>query len=280
MKSVYSCRSVIGEVPFFREKALRAAHHAASSPLYIEIGHTISLRTLCRILEYVYLERCYTDEGESSQLVDFCERLEQQWLTDACVSAAMDSMSEQTCLNCYQVGRAFAILPLKRKAWRVAVEFGLLAAVTRMARDATIINTKIDWDQRTALHVSVEKSYGAQATALIQTGADVNAVDHQGKSPLGQAAWLGDDKLVERLLEANADVHSADQWGQTALHKASSRGHVRVTRTLLDRGARVDQTCKSGYTALHLAAMGGENVTSLVFKQANPLLTQLTRLWP
>lgn len=235
-------------------------HHPTPLPSHVDLCDVMSPETLKRVLKYIYLEHCYIENEESSLLVNFCQYIDAHLLTAACLDAAMNSVTISTCLNCYKVGHAFGLLALKRKSWRIAVEFGLISAVRRMSKDLTIINKRIDWGNRTALHISIENGYTEQALLLIQNGADVNATDCQGKSPLGLAAWVGSKSLMECLLEANAQIHSSDQWGQTALHKASSRGHADVVRLLLDQGARVNQKCKSDYTALHLAAMGGRNV--------------------
>jgi ankyrin repeat protein len=57
---------------------------------------------------------------------------------------------------------------------------------------------------------------GSRLTTLLGAGADPNAVDEHGLTPLMYAATLCEDGMVKRLLEAGADVAAADSMGRTA----------------------------------------------------------------
>jgi RNA polymerase sigma factor (sigma-70 family) len=130
---------------------------------------------------------------------------------------------------------------------------------------------------------------GSEATAglLIDRGADVNAVDQDGRtaisvpgglrdhrpgtgetpidaeSVLFEAAALGlTERVMELLRETDAGVGSRDAWGRTALHVAAWCGHAELCRALLDMGAAVDETGASGETPLHLAAARGRLSTA------------------
>merc|ERR1712142_694971 len=52
---------------------------------------------------------------------------------------------------------------------------------------------------------------------LVHNGADVNAVDDRGYTPLMDAAWSSYPAVVKLLLEKNADVNAQDKDEHTAL---------------------------------------------------------------
>lgn len=76
-----------------------------------------------------------------------------------------------------------------------------------------------------------------------EQGADVNFVDHYGKTPIfnQSSAWKGD---VPLLLELGAKADIADNSGVTPLHLASLYGRVDAVKALLDAG--IDANIKSG----------------------------------
>ncbi len=82
----------------------------------------------------------------------------------------------------------------------------------------------------------------AGARDLILSGADVNARETDGFTPLMIASGLGQPQMVELLLNAGADVFVLEpRMGATALHKAAQSGNRDVITLLLDNGAFVDQ---------------------------------------
>ena len=76
----------------------------------------------------------------------------------------------------------------------------------------------------------------------------------QPRSPLHQAALLGDIEGVKALLIGGADVNAQDSDGYTAIHMAASAGDVKMAKFLLSEG--VDVSVPPASTALHIAAYG------------------------
>jgi len=54
------------------------------------------------------------------------------------------------------------------------------------------------------------------------------------------AAYFGIETIVQLLLEKGADVNAADQGGWTPLYQASRIGHIDVVKLLLEKGADVN----------------------------------------
>src|ERR1700742_4695026 len=64
----------------------------------------------------------------------------------------------------------------------------------------------------------------AQAIALIDKGADVNAVSDNGTTALIWAVHRDDLPLIRQLLKAHANVRAANQYGATAMLEAAAYG--------------------------------------------------------
>ena len=92
--------------------------------------------------------------------------------------------------------------------------------------------------QVTALHSAVANGGDSRiAKALVAAGADVNAQQRHGWTPLHGAAHSGDRELVELLLARGADPDVRHQEGKTALDLAREAGHEDVV-TLLEPRTR------------------------------------------
>jgi uncharacterized protein len=85
----------------------------------------------------------------------------------------------------------------------------------------------------TALHSAVADGGDREsALALIRAGADVNAKQRHGWTPLHGAADSGDRETVEALLAAGADPSLTHDDGKTAADVAREKGHDEIARLL------------------------------------------------
>jgi ankyrin repeat protein len=93
--------------------------------------------------------------------------------------------------------------------------------------------------------------------SLLAAGADANARDQYGSTPLHSAVSWGDREIASLLLDHGADVHARGWEGWTPMHTAAGMGNPGVIGLLLDRGAEIDARDNAGWTPLHLAARLG-----------------------
>lgn len=71
------------------------------------------------------------------------------------------------------------------------------------------------------LHDAAKIGDEASLKRLIEDGANVNEKDSRGISPLGVAVGFNRIPCVKALLAAGADVHQTDARGSTVLHYAA-----------------------------------------------------------
>jgi ankyrin repeat protein len=97
---------------------------------------------------------------------------------------------------------------------------------------------------------------------LIDSGADVNARDADGNTPLILASFHASPKCVAILLEKGAGVNAVNKAGVTALIRGATN-HEKI-RLLVDAGAKVRvRTAELGNTPLILAARRAGNSRSV-----------------
>ena len=109
----------------------------------------------------------------------------------------------------------------------------------------------------------------SDVTRCLQMGAEPNARDGSGFTPLHFAAMSETGEAVTALLEAGADPNARDRLGSTPLHSARTGEAVTA---LVEAGVDPNARTEDGNAPLHLAAMSetGETVTALLEAGADP----------
>ena len=106
------------------------------------------------------------------------------------------------------------------------------------------------------IHKAVLKSAG-ELEFLLRQGADPNARDAAGQTPLNIAVLAGNEEAVHALLARRADPRIGDIFGDTPLHHAATRGDIVMIDLLLRGGAAPGAGNLSGITPLMNAAYRG-----------------------
>tara|TARA_B100000683_G_scaffold114242_1_gene112397 strand:+ start:3435 stop:3869 length:435 start_codon:yes stop_codon:yes gene_type:complete len=92
-------------------------------------------------------------------------------------------------------------------------------------------------DEWTPLHAAANKE---TVELLIDKGADINAKDDTGGTPLFWAALEGNEEVAELLIRQGADVNAAGPKGRTALHWAVAMAQKKSVELLIGESADVN----------------------------------------
>ncbi len=186
-------------------------------------------------------------------------------------------------LNARHAGMA-PLLAATRDSWHGRPE----AVMTLLANGAD--PRAADADGNTPLHHAARSSDPGVAALLRDAAAELDALNHDGVTPLGIACASGNWRLarfllergaktelpdaspallaaaggedddiagVQLLLKHKARVDARDRQGRSALHEAARAGHAEIVGALLAAGADVQASDGEGRTPWLEAARGG-----------------------
>ena len=105
-----------------------------------------------------------------------------------------------------------------------------------------------------------------QVTACLAAGADVNDANFgDNDTPLHLAASSNENPaVIGLLLEAGADLEAREVAGETPLHWAAGSANAVAVEALLAAGANLEARGEEGRTPLHEAAMSYEDPTVVI----------------
>jgi ankyrin repeat protein len=108
---------------------------------------------------------------------------------------------------------------------------------------------------------ALKKSDYLQVKNLLQNGEDVNSANDAGESVLMYAIRSHCDlNLIMLLIESGADIFALDDEGVSVFDMAVTYSNIAMVRYILDKGIDVNKTQrKSGFTPLMCAACYGRN---------------------
>lgn len=110
----------------------------------------------------------------------------------------------------------------------------------------------------TPLHWAVINGHQEAALWLLSVGAPVKARDKTGFTALHYAAYVGLPAVAVALIDKGADVNAVSDWiGVTPLHVAALKNRLLVATVLLSRGAKVAVRDRRGRTPRQYARQRG-----------------------
>jgi ankyrin repeat protein/nucleoside-triphosphatase THEP1 len=160
--------------------------------------------------------------------------------------------------------RKVFLIPENMNLLCYAAEHGKLLLLTHLLGCMTpTINAQNGWFGRTPLSYAASNGHEACLRALLDWGAQIEAADQEGRTPLLYAVKAKNESrseaAVRLLLDRGAQTEAADNNGRTPLSYAAINGNEDVLRLLLDRGAQIEAVDKDGRTPLLHAVLDGKN---------------------
>lgn len=145
-----------------------------------------------------------------------------------------------------------------------------LEALAVLLQGAAEPNLHASGTGNTPLHLAVRRQDKWAVAMLLHKGADVNAKNSSGATPLQMTAnqFRGDlshdhAQVLDLLLQAKALIDErAGALSRTALHLAVTSGTAHAVKLLLDYGADPLLADKNGDTAIMLAIKGAAKMTA------------------
>jgi ankyrin repeat protein len=148
-----------------------------------------------------------------------------------------------------------------------AAEAGDNTTVRQFLAQGADINAQDDRG-RTPLMAATHGNHVETVRVLIEAGADINIRDNRSDNPFLYAGAEGLLDILKLTIDAGADTRLTNRFGGTALIPAAERGHVEVVQELLNRtDVEVNHINNLGWTALLEAIIlgdGGERHQQIV----------------
>ncbi|KAJ4322466.1 hypothetical protein N0V84_004822 [Fusarium piperis] len=137
----------------------------------------------------------------------------------------------------------------------------------RATIDVILRKAKVKFDlglegTRKAMVNAVDENYVEAIEAILEAGADVNALDpsndnNKNESILCIAMRLPSEDMVRKILEFRPDLEVRSEKQNTVLHCMTDRSPVASFRLVVNAGGRLDVVNSKGNTPLQMAALNG-----------------------
>ncbi|MDR1096381.1 MAG: ankyrin repeat domain-containing protein [Spirochaetaceae bacterium] len=129
----------------------------------------------------------------------------------------------------------------------------VIPAIVERGANTEAVNTSGE----TPLFIAVKANAASTVRALLGAGASLTGRDSLGNTALHTAVRSDAPQATEALLDANSSIDAYNLYGQTPLHDAVRLGSYNAQIILVRRGANIEMRDNEGNTPLLLAVRTG-----------------------
>ncbi len=126
----------------------------------------------------------------------------------------------------------------------------------------------------TPLHKCVEYNFPLGIKILLNNGADLEKKNFNGETPLVYAVSQGNEEMVELLSDLGGDLNKQNEDGNSSLHQAVLSSNLRLIGILLERGANPRLENRAKQTPFFLAVVNNRVDIVSYFILVRPELTR------
>ncbi|HLH35349.1 MAG TPA: ankyrin repeat domain-containing protein [Alloacidobacterium sp.] len=169
--------------------------------------------------------------------------------------------------------RDYLLAHLKELDIFEAAAVGDCARLRQLIAQDAMSARAISPDGWTPLHLAAAFAGAEPVTLLLEHGAHIHQFSHNPmrNQPLHACIALNSSlDVVRALLEAGADVNATQHGGYTPLLQAAAAGKKDLVRLLLEYGARLDCVCDRGKSAADYARERGHTEVAEILASYAP----------
>ena len=161
-------------------------------------------------------------------------------------------------------------------ALHYAVEWGLKKAALSLIEKGANPEAK-NANGETPLFSAAKTNDPAMIALIVKGGSSIKARDNFGSSPLHTAVRWDADASVRELVQLGIDVNAQNVAGKSALSEAVLAGKLSTAKLLIDSGADINASDNTGRTILMdaIRSRNADVIAMLLSNKANPQIQEI-----